>query len=120
MRRVIDLTGLRAGDREAEAPDRRVLTAGDQAVHLVRRDIHQVTLTDLPALVADDHLTPPVENVIELVRRMGMRVDRTAAGDLELVDKLQRPTCGKFTHTARRHEIPNRSGPIVLHDRLYG
>jgi 2-polyprenyl-6-methoxyphenol hydroxylase-like FAD-dependent oxidoreductase len=54
MGRVVDLTRIRAGDREAEAPDGRMVACGHQAVYFVGRNVHQVALADFSALLADD------------------------------------------------------------------
>src|SRR5258708_20361398 len=88
MRGVIDLTGFRAGNGKAEAPDRRILARRDEAVNLVRRNVYEVALPDLPSFVTDDHLTLAVEHVIELIARVGMQVPASAPADLEFAAHL--------------------------------
>src|SRR5260370_36004838 len=115
MRGVIALTGFRAGNGKAEAPDRRILARRAEAVNLVRRNVYEVALPDLPSFVTDDHLTLAVEHVIELMGRVGMQVHGSAAGDLEFVDQIQRAASREFTHAAGRHEGPDPRRAIMLH-----
>jgi hypothetical protein len=90
MRRVVDLTRIGACNREAEAPDGRVVAYSHEAVHCVGRNVHQVALADFSGLLANDHRAAPVEHVVELMCGVRVRVDGAATGDLELVDQLQR------------------------------
>ena len=81
--------GVRDADREAEAVDRRVVADRAEAVDEVRRDVHEVALRDLALLAVDRHDPAARGDVIELVRRVRVRVDETAARDLELADELE-------------------------------
>src|SRR5580704_3856129 len=91
---VVNVSRARFSDGEAEAADRRVRAGSYQAVHLVRRDIHEVPLGDVPLLAVDDHQALAVQHIVELVGRVGMRVDGAAAKDLELVDQLEGTALG--------------------------
>ena len=60
----------------------------------------------------------PDGDVIELVRRVLVRVDEPAARDLELADELEVAALGDVEHLARVHEPPHGHGAVVLDDRL--
>src|SRR5260370_42232260 len=119
MCRVVNVGCIRAGDREAEAPERRFLADRLQAVHLVRRNIDQVSLADFLNFLPDYHLPLTVEDIVELVGRVSMRIYRAATNYLEFVYEFQRSASSLSAHGARRHEIPDRGSAIVLGSRLY-
>ena len=106
-------------DREAEAVDRRVVAHRPQAVHQVRRDVHEVALRDLALLAVDHHDPAARGDVIELVRRVRVRVDQAAARDLELAHQLEEAAVGDVLHLARVDEPPHRDGAVVLDDRRH-
>src|SRR5260370_5856772 len=89
---VVDRGRVLHADGEAEAVDRRVVAHGTQAVHQVGRDVHEVTLLDLPLLPVDHHDPAPGGDVIELVGRVRVRIDEAAARNLELADQLEEAT----------------------------
>ena len=115
---VVDRARAFDADREAEAVDRRVVAHRPQAVHEVRRDVHEVALADLALLAVDRHDPAAGGHVIELVRRVLVRVDEPAARDLELADELEVPALGDVEHLARVDEPPHGHGAVVLDDRL--
>src|SRR3954454_12172328 len=98
---VVDRAGLGRGDREAEAMDRRVVAHGPQAVDCVGWDVHQVALTDLTVLALDRHDPATARDVIELVRRVMVRVDEAAARHLELAHELEVTALGDVEHLPR-------------------
>src|SRR5690242_7957205 len=115
--RVVDRTRVGDADREAEAVDRRVVAHRLEAVHHVRRDVHEVALRYLTFLVTDRHQPAPRRDVIELVRRVLVRVDEATTGDLELAHQLEVAALRDVAHLAGTHEPPNGNGPVVLDDR---
>src|SRR5215472_15677765 len=116
---VVDRARALHTDREAEAVDRRVVAHRAQAVHLVGRDVHEVALFDLALLAVDHHDPASRRDVIELVRRVRVRVDETTAGDLELAHQLEEPPVRDLLHLARVHEPPHGHGAVVLDDRRH-
>ncbi len=107
-------------DGEAEAVDRGVIADRAQGVHLVGRDVDEVALGDLPVLAVDRHDPLAVHHVIELVGRVGVRVDQASTRDLELVDQLQEATVGDVLELAGLDHPPDRNGAVVLDDRRLG
>jgi hypothetical protein len=114
---VVDRSRVGDADREAEAVDRRVVAHRSQAVHEVRRDVHEVALGDLALLTVDRHEATAGGDVVELVRRVGVRVDEPAACDLELADELEVTAVGDVLELAGVHEPPDRHRAVVLDDR---
>src|SRR5205085_9547874 len=87
--RVVDGVGVGRADCEAEAVNRRGIAHRLERVHRHGRDVHEVTLRDHPLLALDLHDPAPRCDVIELVRRVVVRIDIAAAGDFELADEFE-------------------------------
>src|SRR5262249_31577484 len=116
---VVDRARVLHTHGEAEAVDRRVFAHGTQAVHHVGRDVDEVALLDLALFAVDHHDAAPRGHVIELVRRVRVRIDEAAARDLELAHQLEEPAVGDLLHLARVHEPPHGNGAVVLDDRRH-
>ena len=72
---------------------------------------------DLALFAVDRHDPAAGGHVIELVRRVVVRVDEPAARDLELAHELEVAALGDVEHLARVHEPPHGHGAVVLDDR---
>lgn len=94
--------------------NRCVITDRSQRMHRVRRDVHEVALTDLSGLALDFHDAATRGDVIELVRGVVMRVDVPAARDLELTHEFEMAALGDVEHLAWVDEPPDGHCPVVL------
>jgi len=88
-------------------------------VDLVGRDVDEIALRDGAVLAVDGHDPPTRGDVVELVGRMGVRVDVPAAGHLELVHQFEVPPVGDLLHLPGFEQPPHRHGAVVLDDRLH-
>ena len=115
---VVDRPGAVDADREAEAVDRRVVADRSQQCTafggMCTRSPWRISRSS-PAIVM---IPRPDGDVIELVRRVVVRVDEPAARDLELADELEVPALGDVEHLPRVHQPPHGHGAVVLDDRL--
>src|SRR3954468_12728527 len=114
---VVDRAGVRRTDRKRERADRRVLALRPDRVRDVRRRVDEIALLYVAFLVTDLHDATPADDVVELVRRMAVRVDETAALDLELTHQLEVSALRGLEHLARLDQPPNRHRPVVLDGR---
>ena len=80
--------------------------------------MYEVTLRDLAVFAFDRHDPASGGDVIELVRRVVVRVDVSAARDLELAHELEVTALGDLEHLARLDEPPHGHGSVVLDDGL--
>src|SRR4051794_17087907 len=98
MVRVVDRAGLRRTDGKGKRTDRCVLALGPDRVRDVGRRVDQVALLYVALLVTDLHHTAAADDVVELVRRVAVRVDETATFDLELADQLEVTAFRRLEH----------------------
>src|SRR4051812_28123384 len=111
--RVVDRSRVLATDGEAEAVNR--LVAGRaQAVHLVRRDVDQVTGRDVARFAADRHDALAGHHEVELVRRVRVREHLAAHRHLELVCELEIAAVGEIEHLPRTDQPPDGNRSVVL------
>src|SRR3989441_1825300 len=114
VRRVVYLGRMAKADRKTETPDRGVRAYRPQAVHGVRRDMHQIPLDNLPFFTRDRHDAPAADDVVQLVGVVLVRVYVSAAFHLELTDELEIPAQRRGFHLSRPVQPPHGDRPLVL------
>src|SRR4051812_12749636 len=72
---VVDRTGVRHADGEGQCTDGRVLGLGPDRVRHIRGCVDEIALLYFAFFVADLHDPATADDVVELVRRMTVRVD---------------------------------------------
>src|SRR5207245_2991507 len=102
---------------ETEAVDRSVIRNRPETVDRVRWDVHEIALADFAVLTFDGHDAAAGCHVIELVRRVGVRVDIPTTRHLELAHQLEITAVGDVFHLAWRDQPPHGHGSVVLDDR---
>src|SRR5947207_9747621 len=106
--RVVHRAGLRRTNGESEGPDGCMLALRPDRVRDVWRCVDQVALLYVALLVTDLHDAAATDDVVELVRRVAVRVDEPTALDLELAHQLEVTAFRRLEHLARLDEPPHR------------
>src|SRR5207253_5988288 len=119
VRRVVHLGRVPEADRKTEASNRGVRAHWPQAVHSIRRDVHEIPLHNLPFFTRNRHQAPAADNIIELMCGVLVRVHRAAAFHLELADEFEVSAQRRGLHLSRPVQPPDGNRPLMLRGRGY-
>ena len=97
---VVDGSCPLDADGEAKTMNGGVVTEWPKRMNFVGGDVDEIALLDLSTFILDRHQATTVEDVVELVGRVGVRVDSTSAHDFELVDQFEKAAVGDLFHLA--------------------